>query len=100
MQVIKKDEHDGGVLEFGTEIVTAADGTIAALLGASPGASTSVTIMLDLIKNCFKDQINTPEWTSKLEEMIPSYGKKLRNEPELAANIRKYTSEVLDFLPN
>ena len=100
VQVIKKDEHDGGVLEFGTEIVTAADGTIAALLGASPGASTSVTIMLDLIKNCFKDQINTPEWTSKLEEMIPSYGKKLRNEPELAVNIRKYTSEVLDFLPS
>jgi malate dehydrogenase (quinone) len=59
VQVIKKDEKEGGVLEFGTEVVSAADGSIAALLGASPGASTAVSIMLDLLKRCFKNKVST-----------------------------------------
>ena len=97
VQVIKKDEHDGGVLEFGTEIVTAADGTIAALLGASPGASTSVSIMLDLIKNCFKDQVETEAWASKLKEMIPSYQQKLRNDANLTISVRASSNAALEL---
>jgi len=99
VQVIKKD-HDhvgGGVLEFGTEIVNSADGSIAALLGASPGASTSVSIMLDLIKRCFKDQVSSPEWQNKLTEMMPSYGRSLANDPELCKTIRERTSHVLEL---
>jgi malate dehydrogenase (quinone) len=99
VQVIKKD-HDhvgGGVLEFGTEIVSAADGSIAALLGASPGASTAVSIMLDLLKRCFKDQLETPEWQAKLQEMIPSYGKSLVNNSELCEGIREKTSKALQL---
>lgn len=77
VQVIKKDEDEGGVLEFGTEVVNAADGSIAALLGASPGASTAVAIMVDLLQRCFADKMKTDTWQHKLKKMIPSYGESL-----------------------
>lgn len=95
VQVIKKDEEHGGILEFGTEVVTAADGSIAALLGASPGASTAVSIMITLLERCFKDQVKTPEWKTKLKQMIPSYGQLLGNNPEMIEAIRNETSETL-----
>jgi malate dehydrogenase (quinone) len=95
VQVIKKDEKHGGILEFGTEVVTAADGSIAALLGASPGASTAVSIMITLMERCFSKQIKTPQWQQKLKEMIPSYGQKLSGNAQLTEEIRTQTSEAL-----
>lgn len=95
VQVIKKDEKEGGVLEFGTEVVSAADGSIAALLGASPGASTAVSIMLDLLKRCFKNKVDRNEWQAKLKQMIPSYGQSLASNAELCLKVRAQTSEVL-----
>ncbi|MDI5897309.1 malate:quinone oxidoreductase [Flavobacterium yafengii] len=95
VQVIKKDEKEGGILEFGTEVITTADGTLAVLLGASPGASTAVSIMVDLIGRCFKDEIETPEWQEKLKVMIPSYGQTLNDNPALLDQIRKDTASVL-----
>lgn len=95
VQVIKKDPEHGGILEFGTEVVTAADGSIAALLGASPGASTSVSIMLDLIKRCFASKEQTPEWQAKLKKIIPSYGQSLAANEALFEEIKGWTSEVL-----
>lgn len=95
VQVIKKDAKGGGVLEFGTEVVSAADGSIAALLGASPGASTAVSIMLDLLKRCFKAQLKSPEWQEKIKTMIPTYGKQLAENEELLQETREKTSSVL-----
>jgi malate dehydrogenase (quinone) len=95
VQVIKKDEEEGGVLEFGTEVVTATDGTIAALLGASPGASTSVSIMIELMNDCFPEQMKSAEWQSKLKEMIPSFGEKLADNQELTKEMRNWTRGVL-----
>ncbi|UUC45254.1 malate:quinone oxidoreductase [Flavobacterium cerinum] len=95
VQVIKKDKEGRGVLEFGTEVVNAADGSLAVLLGASPGASTTVSIMLDLLGRCFPEQLATTEWQSKLKEMIPSYGLSLNDNPELADKLRAHTAEVL-----
>ena len=95
VQVIKKDEKEGGILEFGTEVITTQDGSLSVLLGASPGASTAVSIMIDLIERCFKDQFKTPEWQEKLKVMIPSYGYKLNENPNLLAEIRKETATVL-----
>ncbi len=97
VQIIKKGHDHTGVLEFGTEIVSSADGSIAALLGASPGASTAVSIMLELLKRCFKDQVNTEEWQSKLKEMIPSYGQSLVTNSGLCEGIREKTSQVLQL---
>ncbi|MCJ8167193.1 malate:quinone oxidoreductase [Pontibacter sp. E15-1] len=95
VQVIKKDPKHGGVLEFGTEVVSASDGSIAALLGASPGASTAVSIMLGLLERCFKDRLNSTEWQEKLRLMIPSYGESLASNPQLLEQVREHTSEVL-----
>ena len=95
VQIIKKDRDQGGKLEFGTEIVNSADGSVAALLGASPGASTAVSIMLDLLQRCFHDQVNTVEWQTKLKEMVPSYGLSLGKDRELCRRIRNHTSAVL-----
>jgi malate dehydrogenase (quinone) len=95
VQVIKKDEKEGGKLEFGTEVINSADGTLAVLLGASPGASTAVAIMLDLLGRCFADKINTPEWKQKLTEMIPSYGQQLNNNPKLLEKVREHADKML-----
>tara|TARA_R110002124_G_scaffold287151_2_gene470770 strand:- start:997 stop:2526 length:1530 start_codon:yes stop_codon:yes gene_type:complete len=97
VQVIKKDKKEGGVLEFGTEMVTAADGSLAALLGASPGASTAVSIMIDLINRCFSEQAKTHEWQSGFKSMIPSYGESLSQNSNLLAATRSRTSEVLEL---
>jgi malate dehydrogenase (quinone) len=95
VQVIKKDKEHVGVLEFGTEVIAAADGSIAALLGASPGASTAVSIMITLLEKCFPEKLKSDAWQSKLKAMIPSYGKSLATDAELLQQVRASTSEVL-----
>lgn len=100
VQVIKRDKDGKGILQFGTEVVNSADGSIAALLGASPGASTATAIMLKLLANCFPTEFNSPEWNSKFKEMIPSYGLKLNEHPEMVAEIRENCSKVLRIFPN
>jgi len=95
VQVIKKDPKHGGVLEFGTEVVSSADGSIAALLGASPGASTSVAIMIQLLKKCFPERAKSSEYKKKLREMIPSWGQSLNDNPELCAQVREHSQRVL-----
>lgn len=97
VQVIKKDEEEGGVLEFGTEVVSAADGSIAALLGASPGASTAVSIMLDLVQRCFPERSASPAWQHKLQEMIPSFGKHIDKDEQLCNDVRAWTHKVLQL---
>lgn len=94
VQIIKKDEEKGGKLEFGTEVVVNKEGTIASLLGASPGASTAVSAMLQVLEKCFPEKING-EWREKLLQIIPSYGQKLAENPELTKDIRNFTKEKL-----
>jgi malate dehydrogenase (quinone) len=95
VQVIKKDKEEGGVLEFGTEVVVSADGTVAALLGASPGASTAAAIMLGMLPKCFKKESQSEAWINKLNEMAPSFGKTLAVDAALLEESRKRTSAVL-----
>jgi malate dehydrogenase (quinone) len=97
VQVIKKDEEEGGVLEFGTEIVAAGDGSLVALLGASPGASTSVSVMIDVLKKCFPVQMESVEWQAKLKTMIPSYGQKLSEDAALCKAVRERTTRLLEL---
>ncbi len=95
VQVIKKDKKKGGVLEFGTEVVTAADGSIAALLGASPGASTAVSIMLDLVQRCFPEHAASPEWQATFRRLVPSFGQQLAHDPALATQVRERSAQLL-----
>jgi malate dehydrogenase (quinone) len=94
VQIIKKDKERFGKLEFGTEIVHSADSSIVALLGASPGASTAVSIMVHMLENCFHEQL-VGHWEPKLKEMIPSYGHDLKTDAALSARVRAETAEVL-----
>ncbi|NWF34004.1 malate dehydrogenase (quinone) [Stenotrophomonas sp. SAM-B] len=94
VQIIKNDPEKGPILQFGTEIVTDQDHTLAALLGASPGASTSPPIMLDLLKKAFPEQM-AAGWEARLKEIVPSYGRKLNDSPALTNEIRRLTSETL-----
>ncbi|CAH0131452.1 MULTISPECIES: malate:quinone oxidoreductase [Peribacillus] len=94
VQVIKDTAEGGkGTLQFGTEVVSASDGSIAALLGASPGASTAVHVMLEVINKCFPQRMK--EWEPKIKEMIPSYGESLMENPELLHEIQTSTSGTL-----
>jgi malate dehydrogenase (quinone) len=93
VQVIKKDAEKGGVLQFGTEVVAAADGSIAGLLGASPGASTAVPIMLSLIEKCFPDRMQA--WRPAIVEMVPTFGTPLSPNPKLAKKTMARTAKAL-----
>ncbi|OZC70645.1 malate:quinone oxidoreductase [Rhodococcus sp. 06-462-5] len=94
VQVIRKKGR-GGVLEFGTAVVNAADGTIAGLLGASPGASTAVPAMLDVLQRCFGDKYDA--WQPKLKEMVPSLGVKLAQNSSLFDEVWGWTSKTLEL---
>ncbi|TKJ68998.1 malate dehydrogenase (quinone) [Pseudomonas viridiflava] len=99
VQIIKRDEEKGGVLKLGTEIVASKDGSIAGLLGASPGASTAAPIMLGVLEKVFKDKVATPAWQEKLHQIVPSYGTKLNENPDRVAQEWAYTAETLQLTP-
>jgi len=99
VQIVKKDADKGGVLKLGTEIVTDQQKTIAALLGASPGASTAAPIMLNVIEKLFPQQVKTPQWQARIKQVVPSYGQKLNNNPALAQQVWDHTAEVLMLTP-
>lgn len=96
VQIIKRDAAEGGKLEFGTEVVINKAGTIASLLGASPGASTAAHAMIEVLEKCFGEKLNGV-WKEKLVEMIPSYGQNLAEHPEIIDKIRNYTKEKLEL---
>lgn len=94
VQVIKDTVQGGkGTLQFGTEVVTSADGTIAALLGASPGASTAVQVMLEILQRCFPQHMEA--WEPKIKEMIPSYGISLVENLDLLKEVHSSTAKAL-----
>jgi len=97
VQIIKKDAKKGGILQFGTELVAAEDGSIAALLGASPGASVTVSIMLDLINRCFAEQAKSEQWSSKLNEIFPAMGAVLANDAERYREVQARCDALLQL---
>lgn len=95
VQIIKQTPEGGGKLEFGTEIVAAQDGTLAALLGASPGASTAANAMIDVLERCFPEQMKTEQWQERMKELVPSYGQSLVDNEALLTEVRARTLETL-----
>ncbi|RMT21939.1 putative malate:quinone oxidoreductase, partial [Pseudomonas syringae pv. spinaceae] len=93
------DEDQGGVLKLGTEVVASKDGSIAGLLGASPGASTAAPIMLDLMQKVFKNKLASAPWQDKLRQIVPSYGTHLNEDPDKVVEEWRYTSELLQLTP-
>jgi len=97
VQIIKKDPTHGGILEFGTELVVAADQSVVAMLGASPGASTAVWIMIQVLERCFAQKLKAGGWSLKLKEIIPSYGQSLAANAVLSRQVRAETAAVLNL---
>jgi malate dehydrogenase (quinone) len=97
VQIIKKDPTHGGILQFGTELVGSADHSIIAMLGASPGASTAVWIMVHVIERCFAPQLKNGNWVARMKEMIPSYGQSLVDDAALCRQVRASTAAVLNL---
>jgi malate dehydrogenase (quinone) len=93
VQVIMPDKKRGGKLQFGTEVVSAADGSLAAVLGASPGASVAVAVMLDVIERLYKDRF--AGWEEKLKTILPSYGQSIENDALLCERNRAETADIL-----
>lgn len=87
VQAIKKTDGEAGIVHYGTEVITNQDRSISALLGASPGASTSVHIVLEVIKLCFPELVASPEGSARLKEMIPTWDVDIK-KPEHAAFYR------------
>ncbi|MGD8557322.1 MAG: malate dehydrogenase (quinone) [Chromatiales bacterium] len=94
VQIIKLDENGRGKLQFGTEVIKTADRSLAGLLGASPGASVSVSAMLEVIETCLPELVQG-EARQRLEELIPSYGHSLDDDLDLVHAVRRYTLETL-----
>ena len=95
VQIIKKCNKKWGKLEFGTEIVASKDGTLAALLGASPGASTSVQAMITVIERCFASKLHSQGWQEKIKQLVPSYGQSLIDDAALLKQVRNSTLTTL-----
>jgi len=95
VQIIKQGPNGRGKLEFGTELVASKDGSLAALLGASPGASVAVQAMLDVLERCFSKRLTSGDWKQKLQEMIPSYGSSLVEDETLLRSVRQRTLATL-----
>src|SRR6478609_11244579 len=95
VQTIKPDVKRGGLLEFGTELVGAADHSLVALLGASPGASTAAFIAISVLEKCFPNELTATGWLPKLKEIIPSYGVSLIEDADLLRRVRADTAAVL-----
>jgi malate dehydrogenase (quinone) len=95
VQVIRRDKRRGGVLDFNTTVLSTRDGSIAGLLGGSPGASTAVPAMLDVLRRCFADRY--PSWRPTLKEMVPSLEVELSREPELFDEVWSWGTKVLQL---
>ncbi len=97
VQIIKEGPNGGGKLEFGTEIVASKDGTLSALLGASPGASTAAHAMIDVIERCFPERMKDPAWQQRMKTMVPSYGQSLVDDEALLRDVRARTLSTLEL---
>ncbi|MEO2064573.1 MAG: malate dehydrogenase (quinone) [Christiangramia sp.] len=97
VQIIKRDEEEGGVLEFGTDVVHSKDGKITALLGASPGASTAVHIMLEVMQIAFPEKIQTKEFQEKLHKMIPFWNRNVEEHETEFREVQARCSQLLNL---
>jgi malate dehydrogenase (quinone) len=95
VETIKPDVKRGGLLEFGTELVGAADHSLVALLGASPGASTAAFVAISVLEKYFSGELTASAWLPKLRAIIPSYGVSLIDDAELLRSVRAETAQVL-----
>lgn len=97
VQIIKRDEEEGGILEFGTDVVHSEDGSITALLGASPGASTAVHIMIEVMEEAFPEKFHNESWQNQLSLMVPFWNKEIPENEALFQQVQATCSQLLEL---
>ncbi len=97
VQIIKRDKKEGGILEFGTEVVHSKNGRVTSLLGASPGASVAVDIMINILQIAFPEEAKSKLWKEKLTEMVPFWNKEIETNLQEFKEVRLSCSKVLDI---
>jgi malate dehydrogenase (quinone) len=95
VQIIKKDPKSTGKLQFGTEVVAASDGSLSSVLGASPGASTTVSIILEVLEKCFPQEMASDAWKKQLAEMVPAHGISLAEDEDAHASLHAKAATLL-----
>lgn len=95
VQIIRADEKQWGALQFGTEVVHNPEGSVTALLGASPGASTAIHIMIQVLQHAFPEEMKSEAWQTKLDEIIPLWNKNADADPEEFHEVQQNCSELL-----
>jgi len=95
VQTIRKENC--GAITFGTEVFSSADRSLAALLGASPGASVSVNIALEVIQTCLPHLLASSEGRERMRQMILTFDQDLK-QPGSAALFEKTTREAAERL--
>jgi malate dehydrogenase (quinone) len=95
VQIIKKDPKTTGKLQFGTEVIGASDGSLATVLGASPGASTAISIILQVLEKSFPNEMTSNDWKSQLAEMVPAYGISLAEDTKAYAELGEKAAGLL-----
>lgn len=93
VQAIKKTDGEAGIVHYGTEVLTSADKSMSALLGASPGASVCVNIVMEVIKTSFPHLTAGEAGKKRIEEIIPTYGTDYR-KPELAGRFNELATNA------
>lgn len=98
VQIIKPDPETTGKLQFGTEVVASQDGSLATVLGASPGASVVVSIMLQVLEKCFARELASEEWKAKLADMVPAYGLNLAEDRQAYLELGEKAAALLQLV--
>jgi malate dehydrogenase (quinone) len=94
VQIMKPHPSKIGVLQLGTEVVVNGEGSLSGLLGASPGASVSVSIATEVIEKMYAKEMDWG-WRERIQKMIPSYGKSLNDDAAFCREIEDLTAKVL-----
>lgn len=74
VQAIRSYEGKTGIVHYGTEVITDQARTIAALLGASPGASVSTSVAVQLLEQCMPAILRSPAGRERMQAIVPFYG--------------------------
>jgi malate dehydrogenase (quinone) len=95
VQIIKKDPITGkGMLQFGTEVVSDAQHSVAVLLGASPGASIAPAVMIEALEALYPDT----DWTMELEPIFSKQFGSFKDNPDAYRALRASVDSTLGLL--
>ena len=97
-QLVVPDRRRVGRMQlWGTKLTVTGDGSMAGLLGASPGASTAVPIMVDLLQRAFPSEWEQ-RWRERMHAAVPGLARD-HWDTDAVAEVLGRTSAALGLRP-